>query len=99
MGVIPNKQWPIDMRGETNFSADRVNVQDIATFTNPARRLGSSPGDTKFDRRWDLRPGASFGAWIGITDLAPLANNAPIPMFGVRPFNGPHCSAHPVCND
>jgi hypothetical protein len=98
-GLTPSKAWPWDLRGESSFSQDRVNIQDLSAFNNPVRHLGTSPGDTNFDRRFDVRPGTTLGKWINVSDLAAMVTAAPVPMFGVRAFGGPVCSAHPVYND
>jgi hypothetical protein len=96
----PSKGWPLDLRGETAFSADRVNISDLGSFTNPTRKHGNSPGDPGFNRRWDLRPGTTVGDWINVADLAVVASNTPVPMFEIRAFGyAGLCSAHPVYND
>jgi hypothetical protein len=101
-GATPSKGWPWDLRGETAFSADKVNVSDLGSFTSGGtRKNGTSPGDPGFDRRWDIRPGNSVpGKWIGIADIAAITTNNPAPMYGIRAFGYFNvCSAHPAYND
>ena len=97
----PSKGWAWDLRGESAFSADKVNVSDLGTYTNPIRRHNTAPGDANFDRRWDIRPGTTVGAkWINVADLAAMATNTPVPMYEIRAFGyAGVCSAHPVYND
>ena len=101
--TTPSKGWPWDLRGETAFSADRVNVTDLGTFTTGGsfRKNGTAPGKPGFDRRWDLRPGNTIGTnWINVADLAAMATNTPVPMYEIRGFGyAGLCSAHPVYND
>ena len=86
--------------GKSAFGADKLNVQDTGTFTSPIDRNGTSPGDPGFDRRWDLRPGSTVGEWIGVTDIAAVTTNNPVPMYGVKAFGfASLCSAHPVYGD
>ena len=70
------------------FSANKVNVQDLATFLGPIRYLNTDVGTHPGDQRWDVVPGAVIGADINIQDLAQITTVAP-PMLGVRGFNGP----------
>ena len=64
--------------------------------------MDTSPGDARYDGRWDLVPGTRFasGNWIIINDLTALiagVSGYP-PMFGggTKAFNGPACTRHPV---
>jgi hypothetical protein len=87
--------WPSDLRGETTFSANRVNIVDLGTFVNPIRRINTDVGTTGGDRRWDIIPGAGvFPADINIADMAALITNRtayPPMLKGARAFNGPVC--------
>jgi hypothetical protein len=73
-------------------------VTDLGTFT---ARDNSSPGDANFDRRWDVRPGSTFGtSWINVADYNAVSTTAPVSMFGVRAFGFfSVCSAHRVYGD
>jgi hypothetical protein len=63
--------WPSDLRGESSFSANKLDIVDLATFIAPMRRLGTDVGTTPGDGRWDLSPGAGvFPADISILDMA-----------------------------
>ncbi|MGH8248196.1 MAG: hypothetical protein ACREUU_17380, partial [Gammaproteobacteria bacterium] len=82
--------WPADLVGGS-FSLDRINIQDIAAFVSPLRRLNTDPGDANFDVRWDLVPGTVFGATINIQDMSSVSTVSP-PMLGLeRAFLGPTC--------
>jgi len=97
--VPPSGDWPADLAASGAFTADRINVVDLAIYIAPVRRFGTAPGDADFDRRWDVVPGTTFGVpWINVVDLAYIAFFIP-PMFEVRAFNGPVCSAHRVYGD
>lgn len=86
----PSLNWPADL--VAGASANRVDIQDLTSFLGPVRRLGTSPGDSGYDARWDLVPGrGSFSATINVTDMTMLLTVAP-PMFsGQRAFGGPAC--------
>ncbi len=64
--------WPPDFDDN-----QLVNIQDLASFIAPVRRVNTSPGEPGFDtvqdgyngQRWDLAPG-SFGEVINIQDMA-----------------------------
>jgi hypothetical protein len=55
------------------------------------RRLGTSPGQPAFDKRWDLSPGRSvFNDFINVTDLTSLiagSTGYPPMLGGARAFN------------
>jgi uncharacterized protein YkwD len=86
----PSLAWPADL---ANGSANRVDIQDVATFVVPVRRFNTSPGDPAYDRRWDLVPGRGVLAKdINVADLSAVVTSAPS-MFGFqRAFNGPTCT-------
>jgi hypothetical protein len=88
----PSKRWPSDLRGD-GISVNRVNVVDLASFTNPVRHLNQSPGDPNFHVRWDLVPGTAVGKHINVADMAALTTGASgfPPMLGVKAFSGPVC--------
>jgi hypothetical protein len=91
-----NDGWPADLV-ETGLSFNTLDVQDMASFIAPVRRVGRSPGDTAFDLRWDLVPGAVAGDHINSEDMAALTSGPTgyPPMFdGQRAF-GKTCPATP----
>jgi hypothetical protein len=81
--------WPADLKGGT-LTANKVTVEDLATFVAPIRYLGTNVGMRVGDVRWDLSPGKGpFGSDINVQDFATLLVSAP--MLGTRAFNGPPC--------
>ena len=88
----PSKSWAADLY-TLSGSANKVDLSDVASFLSPTRRLGTSPGDTGYDKRWDLQPGANgFSDTINISDIAQLVLTTP-PMFGgARAYGGPTCT-------
>jgi len=97
--TTPSSDWPMDLAANGAFSADRINVSDLASYVAPTRYIGTSPGIPPFDKRWDVSPGTTFSTWINVADLAVISQTAPIPMFGVRAFGGPTCTASPTLGD
>jgi hypothetical protein len=89
----PSKRWPSDLNG-TTFSLNKINISDLAAFTNPIRYIGQNVG-TDPAVRFDLVPGSVTGAHINISDLAALTANSatgyPPMLNGVRAFGGPVC--------
>jgi hypothetical protein len=100
-GTTQNTRWPSDLRGEGAFGGDKVNVQDLGTFTSPVRRLNAAPGNPAFNRRWDMRPGNNASAaWITVADMSVISTQIAPPMFGVRAFGiASVCSSHKTLND
>ncbi len=94
-----------DPCGGTGWSADLVpggfqpntlNIQDLASYIGPVRRINSSPGDSGYNVRWDLVPGSTFGEDINLQDLAAMLSGPTgyPPMFGgSRAMN--HLCAYP----
>jgi hypothetical protein len=85
--------WPADLV-PGGFQPNKVNLEDLASFVAPTKRIASSPGDANFDARWDLVPGSSFGKWINLEDMAALfaGPSAYPPMLnGQKAFGGPAC--------
>jgi len=74
-----------------SFSSNKVNIEDLASFVAPVRRLNSSSGDAGFDQRWDLAPGSSFGETINVQDMGSLIVVRPSMFGGMRAYNGPEC--------
>jgi hypothetical protein len=65
--------WPSDLRGESAFSANKVNVTDLGSFIAPVRRFNTDVGAFPGNQRWDLKPGSGiFPADINIEDLGVL---------------------------
>ena len=87
-----NEGWPADLV-PGGYQPNTLNAQDLASFVIPVRHLGTSPGDARFDARWDLVPGSSFGRWINIQDIAVLVSGpaAYPPMFGGLKAFGKAC--------
>ena len=80
--------WPADLVSE-GTSLNKLDLADLTSFIAPLRRLGTSPGHPNFDPRYDLVPGAAFGAYINVSDMASLISGATgyPPMFaGARAF-------------
>jgi hypothetical protein len=99
VGATPSIGWPMDLRGDSTITGDKINISDLGTFTSQGRD-DTSPGDPNFDRRWDLRPGATVGNWINVADLSVITTNVPVPMFGVRAYGFfSVCSSHRVYGD
>ncbi|HEV8574511.1 MAG TPA: alpha/beta hydrolase-fold protein, partial [Dehalococcoidia bacterium] len=82
--------WPSDLRGETAFSANQVNIVDLASFTAPVRRLNTDTGTNPGNRRWDLVPGSGILPWdINVVDMAALLTartGYPPMLVGARAF-------------
>jgi len=96
---IPSSDWPMDLGANGTFSADRINVSDLASYVAPIRYIGTSPGIVPFDKRWDIVPGTTFSTWINVQDLSFISQLAAIPMFGVRAFGGPTCTGSATLGD
>ena len=94
----PSKRWPSDLRGD-GISVNKVNIVDLASFTNPIRHLNTSPTvDANFHVRWDLVPGTALGKHINVSDMAALTTSitgSPPMLGGSRAFNGPVCPYAP----
>jgi hypothetical protein len=81
--------WPADLKAGV-FTANRVTIEDLATFVAPVRYLGTNVGTHVGDVRWDLSPGkGALGQDINVQDIATLLVSAP--MLGTRALNGPPC--------
>ncbi len=88
--------WPPDISAVAFplNSLNKVNLPDLQSFILPTRRLETSPGDTNFDVRWDLVPGATFPfvKHINLADLQSMTFVLPRFLGGAtRAFNGPFC--------
>jgi bacillolysin len=91
--VRPSLRWPADIASSA-FSLNKVNIQDIASFTNPVRYMNQDTGTNPADVRFDLVPGSSFGSDINVADLAAITSGPtgfPPMLAGARAFNGPDC--------
>ena len=88
--------WPSNMFND-GLSANKLDIQDIASFVLPVRRLDSNPPGGDYSARWDLSPGPSypFSRHINITDLTLLLNGSlgspayPRMFGGQRAFDEP----------
>ncbi|HEV8574289.1 MAG TPA: hypothetical protein VGR43_06215, partial [Dehalococcoidia bacterium] len=94
--VRPSKRWPADLASGT-FSGNKINIQDLSSFTNPIRYLNQDVGTDSADVRFDLTPGSTFGFDINVADMAALTSGASgyPPMLGARAFGGPACPYTP----
>ena len=83
--------WPSDLRGETPFSENKVNIVDLGSFVVPLRRLSTDIGTSPGDFRWDLSPGSGIlPDDINIIDMAAMITNKtgfPPMLLGGRAFN------------
>ena len=93
-----NNGWPNDLV-EGGPQPNRLNLLDLTSFVAPVRRLGTNPGTTGFDSRWDLSPGGTptFINILDVTALTPGNQNttARPPMLGGTPAFGETCPFAP----
>jgi hypothetical protein len=84
--------WPSDIVPGGLFP-NTLTVQDVASFSIPVRRLGTSPGHPDFSARWDLSPGSVIGATIDIQDISTMVMGATgyPSMFGGQRAFGKAC--------
>ncbi len=83
--------WVADLAAAGGFSANRVNISDLASYVGVPRYYNTNVGTNPGDRRWDIVPGSTFGPHINIVDLQSIAFVASPMLGGVRAFNGPVC--------
>jgi hypothetical protein len=91
--VRPSKRWPSDLVSSP-FSANRINVEDIAAFTGPIPYFGHDVGTFPNDVRFDLVPGSLFGTDINVADIAALTAGStgyPLMLGGTRAFGIQTC--------
>jgi len=83
--------WPADLAGG-DFSANKANISDLASFIAPVRYFNTDVGAHNGDIRWDILPGSGgLSKDINVQDLGALIALYP-PMFGgVRAYSGPSC--------
>jgi hypothetical protein len=77
---------------------NKINISDLAAFTNPVRYLNQDVGTDLNDVRLDLVPGSAVGADINVADMAALTTGAtayPAMLDGAKAFNGPECPYAP----
>jgi len=81
-----NNGWPADLMS-TGASTNKLDIQDLASFVAPTRRLNTSPGNPNFSARWDIVPGTSVGEHVNVTDLTALVSGPTgyPPMFAPVP--------------
>ena len=92
-----NNGWPSDLFS-AGASMNLISVQDMGSFVAPVPRLGTSPGDTFYDVRWDLDPGPNFPfvGHITIADIGTIITGTqgyPPMLGGAAAFGNPG----PVC--
>jgi hypothetical protein len=96
--ALPSTRWPADL-AEGSFSMDKINIQDLARFIAPVKKLNANPYVPNWDPRYDLVPGTTIGVnFVNVADIAKVAIFVP-PMFGVKAYGGPTCTAHPNYGD
>ena len=84
--------WPADLLDQGPLSANKITLQDLASFVAPVRHLNTSPGNPNFNARWDLVPGKGvFANTINLQDMAAIVILAPPMLNGARALNGPSC--------
>jgi hypothetical protein len=88
--------WADDfVSGGIPNSTNRVTITDLTSFVAPTYRLNTRPDMGAFNKRWDLKPGPSFGSnFVQIDDLTALIagpSGYPAMLGGVRAFGGPVC--------
>jgi hypothetical protein len=103
IGTAHNKpcgsDWPANLVN-SGLSFNKLDIQDLTSFAVPLRRLGTSPGNPSFDKRWDLVPGSTVGETINAQDLASMSPGNPSssaypPMFGGQQAFGKTCPSPP----
>ncbi len=90
---VYSQSWPADLRAD-GLSTNKIDLQDLASYIAPVRRINTSPGDAGFNIRWDVSPGSGgLGKVLNIADLSYIVTVQPL-MFGgsTRAFNGPACT-------
>ncbi len=81
--------WPSDLV-TGGISTNKTDIVDLGSYVAPIRRLNKDPGDAGFSSRWDVVPGATFGQFINLADLAAFVSGPSgfPPMLGAaRAFN------------
>ena len=97
----PSRRWPSDLVGHLpgDFSYNKLNIQDLASFVLPVRYLNTNLGTHPGDTRWDFSPGAGILATdINVQDMGVLifGRTAYPTMFnGARAFAGAACPYAP----
>jgi hypothetical protein len=84
--------WPSDLV-PGGFQPNALNVQDVASFLTPVRRIGKSPPHADYNARWDLVPGGTIGGAINVQDIAATiaGPSGYPPMFGGARAFGKAC--------
>lgn len=83
--------WPADLTAAGGFSANKVNISDVAAYVGVPRYFNTNVGTSPGDVRYDVVPGSTFGSDINIMDLQSVAFGTAPMVGGVRMFNGPTC--------
>ena len=91
-GGGPITGWPADL-ATGGPSINKITLTDLTSFIASPRKLGTDPGDTGYDVRWDLVTGngAALPKDIALTDLTNVAFLTPPMLLGARAFSGPDC--------
>jgi len=83
--------WPADLAGG-DFSGNKVNISDLASFVTGVRYLNTDVGSHNGDIRWDIFPGAGgLSKDINIQDMGALIALFPPMLGGTRAYVGPSC--------
>jgi len=88
---IYSQAWPADLKS-VGLSLNKVDIQDLASYIAPARRINTSPGDPSYHVRWDISPGSSFGKQINVQDMGTLITVQPLMLGGARAWNNVACT-------
>ncbi len=83
--------WPADLTSAGGFSANKVNISDLAAYVGVPRYFNTNVGTNTGDVRYDIVPGSTFGPHINIVDLQSVAFATAPMLGGARMFNGPAC--------
>ncbi len=83
--------WPADLTSAGGFSANKVNISDLAAYVGVPRYFNTNVGTNTGDVRYDIVPGSTFGPHINIVDLQSVAFVTAPMLGGARMFNGPSC--------
>ncbi len=75
----PNAFWPGDLAGTAGAGANKINLQDVTSYTTPVatRKFGTNPGDPNYNVRWDISPSNPQLNLADITTLTAGGNGSP----------------------
>jgi len=90
-GTFASPGWAADLAGGA-FSANRINVADLALYISPVRYFNTNVGTNLGDVRVDIVPGKGLlSNDINIQDLSLIVVLAPSMLNNARAFGGPDC--------